>query len=113
MHYVTFLPTNRPFNYNQFHPLLSPNTPSATNSFPRYTATPVQLSPLPPIPGYPPGLGPGSRPKLLEENELSNSEEIYESIEGEDEYESSYIAYVDSVPNKPPASIGESQSQHA
>lgn len=71
-------------------------------------------SPLPPIPGYPPGFpvpkgfpGPGiGFPKLQEQDGSTgnpDSEDIYESIDESlfEEYESSYIYRVESVPDRP------------
>lgn len=101
----------RPYDYNKFLLLNSPSEPVPS---PRYATAP--RSPLPPIPGYPPGFpvpkafpGPASTtgfPKLQEQGGSSGNpdlEEIYESIDESlfEEYESSYIYRVESVPEKP------------
>ena len=78
----------------------------------------IPKSPLPPIPGYPPGFpalgglpgpGGGTFPRLQEQGSGNpDSEDIYESIDGSlfEEYESSYIYRVESVPDRP-ANMGK------
>ena len=99
----------RSHDYNKFLPL-SLHSPSEPLPSPRYVAAPK--SPLPPIPGYPPGyqvpktgLTGFEFPKLQEQDASENpdSEGIYDRIDESlfEEYESSYIYQVDSVPEKP------------
>lgn len=94
----------RPYNYNQFHHINSPTTPS-----PRYVSIPKP--PLPPIPhqaGFSGGLPGLQQPPKLQEQQYPDTDEIYERIdEAEEQYESSYIYQVETVPNRP-SSMGKS-----